>query len=160
MSGVSVMRDLLFEELETGVRTTGNLLAKVEPDQWSHQPRENMMSLLELARHLAQIPLIDLAILQEKEEAEVRSLEKETAYETAKELAALMERGFVELKGYMEALSDEDFLRQETRPFYADHASTQAKWLTEIVTHIFHHRAQLFNYLKELGHPVHMFDLY
>ncbi|SIT09231.1 DinB family protein [Kroppenstedtia eburnea] len=51
-------------------------------------------------------------------------------------------------------------LRRETRPFYADHALTQAKWLTEIVTHIFHHRAQLLNYLKELGHPVNMFDLY
>ena len=160
MSSVSVMRDLLLEELKTGLRTTGNLLDKVEPDQWSHQPQENMMSLLELARHLAQIPLIDLAILQEKEEAEVKNLEEETAYETAKELTALMERGFMELKGYMEALSDEDFLHKETRPFYADRALTQAKWLTEIVTHVFHHRAQLFNYLKQLGHPVNMFDLY
>ncbi|MEW9033951.1 MAG: DinB family protein, partial [Planifilum fimeticola] len=26
--------------------------------------------------------------------------------------------------------------------------------------HVYHHRAQLFQYLKQLGHPVNMFDLY
>lgn len=160
MSDVSLMRDVLLEELKAGVRTTRNLLAKIEADQWTYRPAENMMSLLELARHLAQIPLIDLAILQEKEEVEVKRLEKETEYETADKLTALMEQGLEELSRYMKSLTEEDFLHKETRPFYANHLSTQAKWLTEIVTHVFHHRAQLFNYLKQLGHPVNMFDLY
>lgn len=160
MSGISLMRDVLLKELETGVRTTRILLAKVETDQWAYRPAGNMMSLLELAHHLTQIPLIDLAILQEKDEVEVKRLEKETEYETADRLATLMEQGFEELSRYMKRLTEEDFLQKETRPFYADHPSTQAKWLTEIVTHVFHHRAQLFNYLKQLGHPVNMFDLY
>ncbi|PTX60828.1 putative damage-inducible protein DinB [Melghirimyces profundicolus] len=160
MPEVSVVRDLLLEELQTGVRTTKKLLDRVEPEQWSYRPKENMSSLLELARHLAQIPLVDLAILRERNEQEVKALEKETSFDTSEELGSLMDRGFRELNDYMKALSREDFLHKRTRPFYADHALPQAQWLTEIVTHVFHHRAQLFNYLKQLGHPVNMFDLY
>lgn len=160
MSDVSILRDVWLEELKTGVRTTQQLFSKIEPQQWSYRPRENMISLLELARHLALSPMIHLAILQEQSEEEVHSLEKTLNYQTAEQLSTLMEKGYHEVESYMKGLSTEDFLHKKTRPFYLDYASTQSKWLVEIVTHVFHHRAQLFNYLKQLGHPVNMFDLY
>jgi uncharacterized damage-inducible protein DinB len=60
-------------------------------------------------------------------------------------------------------LSEEEFLEKVTKPFYfpeEEKGHTQAKWLVEITTHAFHHRGQFFNYLKELGYEVNMFDLY
>jgi len=33
-------------------------------------------------------------------------------------------------------------------------------WLLDIITHSYHHRAQLFTYLKQLGLPVDMATLY
>ncbi len=60
----------------------------------------------------------------------------------------------------MSGLSEHDFLHKQSKPFYMEHGSTQAKWLVEIVTHAFHHRAQLFTYLKESGLAITMFDLY
>ncbi|MFC3781910.1 DinB family protein [Bacillus chungangensis] len=37
---------------------------------------------------------------------------------------------------------------------------TQARWLTETVTHLFHHRTQFFTYLKQTGRDVSMDNLY
>lgn len=71
-----------------------------------------------------------------------------------------MQKGFDAFQTYMTSLSDEDFLTKKTKPFYLDEGMTQSRWLTETLTHIFHHRAQLFNYLKQLGYDVNMFDLY
>lgn len=153
------MRDLLFGELGLGVRTTTALLKKVKESDWDYRPRENMRTLHELAHHLVMIPETDLAILQEKSEEEVQSIES-CELPDADSMSTAMEQGFEKLKSYFSSLSDQVFLDKETRPFYMDEASTQAKWLTEIVTHTFHHRAQMFNYMKQLGYDINMFDLY
>ncbi|QKG83347.1 DinB family protein [Kroppenstedtia pulmonis] len=160
MNEVNEVRRLLLEEAEMAVSTTERLLSKVKPEEWSYQPRENMMTLLQLARHLTQIPAVDLAILQEQSQEKIRQLEKKLSFHTAEDLASSMKKGYLELKEYMNSLDVETFLTEKTRPFYDKEGKSQAKWLTEIVTHLFHHRAQLFNYLKELGHPVTMSDLY
>ena len=75
-------------------------------------------------------------------------------------MAEAMEQGFGRLKDYFYSLSDSDFLQKETKPFYLEAGSTQAKWLVETTTHIFHHRAQMFNYMKQLGYEISMPDLY
>jgi len=149
--GTETLRELLLEELGAGVRTTKKLLARVRPGEWDFRPADNMRSLGELANHLAQIPFVDLAILQEKSEEEVRRLESEHASSDPEKLCEWMEEGFQSLCDYMRGLDEESFLTRRTKPFYADHGSTQAKWLVEIVTHVYHHRAQLFQYLKQLA---------
>lgn len=159
----SKLRDLLLSELYIAVRTTKELLKKVSEEDFSYQPTEKMRTLLEQANHLVQIPFVDIAIGQEKTEAEIRQLEKDLYSTDVIKLGDVMERGFHELKAYYESLSEEDFLEKVTKPFYfspdmAGH--TQAKWLIETTTHAFHHRGQFFNYLKELGKEVNMFDLY
>ncbi|SFS31125.1 DinB family protein [Marininema halotolerans] len=160
MTGTSAMRELLLEELEGMIRSTKGLLKKVEPNMWQYRPHENMRSLQELATHLTQIPFVDLAILQEKTEEEIRQLEQKLTHEQATEMAHVMDEGFLQLRNYMVHLEEEEFLTKKTKPFYLEQGSTQAKWLTEILGHVVHHRAQLFNYLKEKGASVNMFDLY
>lgn len=161
MQAVIEMKGLLLHELEHIVRTSSSLIGKISPGHWEYRPRENMRSLLELAQHLVSVPSVDLLILQEQGQPDIRRVEDEiNEARTAERLSAWMDKGFQDLKAYMEGLSEEDFLHKATKPFYLEQGSVQAKWLIEIVTHAQHHRAQLFNYLKELGYEVNMFDLY
>ncbi|MDH4617345.1 DinB family protein [Brevibacillus sp. AY1] len=155
------MKKYLFEELTLITNTTAGLIRKISAEDWTYQPRENMRSLLELVQHLVAIPAVDLLILQEKNQDEVRILEALFADDNDPEsLINRMTQDLDKLKAYMEALSDEDFLYKKTTPFYLPHGTEQAKWLIEIVTHAQHHRGQLFTYLKTKGYEVNMFDLY
>lgn len=161
MSAVFSIRDHLLHELEHGVRTTKGLVSRITPEQWDYRPKENMRTLLELTHHLVMLPATDLAILQEKQGPEFEKIEGDIKPVTDPErLGELMQQSYEALRQYMLSLSEEDFLHKATKPFYADISNVQVKWLIEIVTHLFHHRAQLFNYLKELGHDVNMFSLY
>lgn len=161
MHAVSMLRDELLAELELGIRSMEGLLKKVEEKDCTYQPAENMRNLEELARHIVSIPEIDLNLWQEKDEKTIRDLEsKYEKLESAKELIEAMNQGFQLFKTYMLSLSDEDFLTKKTKPFYLEEGETQAHWLVEEVSHLFHHRAQFFNYLKQLGYDINMFDLY
>lgn len=161
MNVAKEMKKFLFDELALITNTTAGLIRKISAEDWSYQPRENMRTLLELVQHLVAIPAVDLLILQEKSQDEVRSLEDVFARDRdAESLINRMTQDLDKLKAYMEALSDENFLYKKTTPFYLPHGTEQAKWLIEIVTHAQHHRAQLFTYLKTKGYDVNMFDLY
>lgn len=155
------MKTLLYDELELIVRTSCALMDKIKPEDLAYRPADNMRTLRELAEHLAAVPDVDLLILQEGTEEQVRALEAEFSKENGMQgLTERMRGGLARLRAYMDGLSDEAFLQRKTRPFYLEHASTQAKWLVEIVTHAQHHRGQLFTYLKIRGYEVNMFDLY
>ncbi|MED1862571.1 DinB family protein [Fictibacillus nanhaiensis] len=160
MNATASLTETLLEELYVVVRTTSQLLKKADPSVYDFRPVENMRTFLELANHLVQIPHIDLAILQEKSEQEIRQLEKKLSAENVTELTHVLEEGYHLTKSYFLSLSEEDFLKKETKAFYAEKGATQAKWLVEIVTHSYHHRGQLFTYLKQTNHDVNMFDLY
>ncbi|MCZ8518505.1 MULTISPECIES: DinB family protein [Paenibacillus] len=159
---MSHVQDLLFDEMELALSTTCGLIAKIKEDQWEFRPQEGMMSLIELVRHLVQVPALELAILQEKPEEEIRNLAMTIMHlRDAASLSDVMHRGVQELKRYMISLDEKDFLYKTTAPFFAKHHPVaQAKWLIEITTHLFHHRAQMFTYMKQLGLPVSMLDLY
>ncbi|UFJ42591.1 DinB family protein [Brevibacillus humidisoli] len=161
MSAVNEMKQMLFEELALIVRTSANLIRKVKPEEWNYRPVKEMRTLQELTEHLVAIPTVDLLILQEGSQVQVRQLESQfSAVDEAEQWIAAMERGVGELRAYMDSLSHDEFLHKMTTPFYLDHGTAQAKWLIEIVTHMQHHRAQLFTYMKQLGHEINMFDLY
>ncbi|RXZ79717.1 DinB family protein [Paenibacillaceae bacterium] len=159
---IKEVKTLLFAELAHIAQTSAKLIRKITPEHWNYRPRDNMRSLQELVHHLVSIPAVDLLILQERAEQDIHKLEATIAAadHDQEKLINWMESGMQDLKHYMAELSDDDFLHKQTKPFYLDHGSAQAKWLIEIVTHTQHHRAQLFQYLKEQGYEVNMFDLY
>ncbi|HEU5138404.1 MAG TPA: DinB family protein [Bacillales bacterium] len=161
MEAVNTLRNVLLDEMAVGVRSTNHLIGKVNDNDWDYRPAINMRTLKELAEHLVAIPEVDLGIMQEKAQEEIQKLEAQyEAIKSQNELGEAMNKGYEALKTYMTSLSDEDFLTKETTAFYLEEGTTQARWLTETVTHIFHHRAQFFNYMKQLGYDINMFDLY
>lgn len=158
---LDTLRDVIMHEMGVGVKSTTQLLQKVNVSDWEWRPVDNMRTLRELMNHLTAIPEIDLAIMNEQSEAEVRHLEAKYAeLESQEQLAQAMEVGLDLYKEAISSLTAEEYLTKETKPFYAEFTSTPAKWHVETLTHIFHHRAQFFNYLKQLGYEVTMFDLY
>jgi uncharacterized damage-inducible protein DinB len=160
MNAAVSITETLLDEFYVIVRTTNHLLKKADSSVYEYRPAENMRSFMELANHLVQIPHVDLAILQEKSEKDIRKIEKKLSAKNPAEQSHVLEEGYHLLKSYFLSLSEEDFLYKETKAFYAEKGMTQAKWLVEIVTHAFHHRGQLFTYLKQTNHDVNMFDLY
>lgn len=163
MNNQNKVTNLLFEELELAVRTSKKLILKINDDQWNYRPKENMRSLKELVHHLVSIPLADLTcLLLEKSEEEYRQIETDILDCNQPEiLGNLMEQNYQKLKVYIDSLSEDDLMNKRTKPFYYENEGyVQLKWLMEIVTHTYHHRAQLFNYLKQVDHDINMFDLY
>jgi uncharacterized damage-inducible protein DinB len=157
------LRETLLHEMETGVRTTCHLLDKAGDqltDWWNKSLRDGTRSLGELVNHLVQIPAVDLAILREQPEDEVHILEATLRTETAEELKRTITDGFAALSKYYEEMDEETLLTKTSKAFYAEEGATQARWLVETLTHLFHHRAQFFTYLKTFGLDIDMFDLY
>ncbi|WP_236634832.1 DinB family protein [Alteribacter lacisalsi] len=161
MNAADILRNDLLAELETGIRSMEGLLRKVEAKDWDYQPADKMRSLKELAKHIVSIPEVDLHIFQEKEQAAIQELEaKYDQLESGEDMIKAMHQGFEEYKAFYLSLSEQDFLTKKTKPFYLEEGETQARWLVEEISHLFHHRGQFFNYMKQLGYDVTMFDLY
>lgn len=161
MEAVQELKELLYAELEHIVTTSSRLIQKIDPADWEYRPRDTMRSLREIVQHLVSVPAVDLLILQEKSQEEVRRLEAKINADLDKDrLIGWMTTGLHDVKQYMDKLSDEEFLHRKTKPFYLENGSVQAKWLIEIIPHAQHHRAQLFTYLKVRDYEVNMFDLY
>lgn len=161
-ANVSHIRDLLFDEMELALTTSCALFAKIQPEQWDFRPHESMRSVVELAQHLATVPAVELAILQELPMEEAGKVAGSVGHlRDAGSLSEVMHSGVQALKSYMTSLDEADFLYKGTAPFFAKHHPVvQVKWLIEITTHLYHHRGQLFTYMKQLGLPVSMRDLY
>ncbi len=161
MSGVTQIRDHLLEELELAVKTGSSLIALIKDGEWDYRPQDNMRSLVELTHHLVAIPASDLAIMQERSESEVAQVENAAAgIRSPEELQARYESNLAAFKDYFLSLSEEELLGKTTKAFYAEEGMVQIKWLIEVVTHSFHHRSQLYNYLKQNGHELSFFMLY
>lgn len=161
MNGTLQIRDHLLNELETGVRTGASLIRLIPPEDWAYRPQDNMRSLVELVHHFIQITASDLAIMQEKSEAEVGVVENSlSGIEDIEKLEAILWGNLEAYKAYIVSLSEEELLNRSTKAFYMEHGHLQAQWQIETLTHVFHHRSQLYNYLKQQGHELNFFMLY
>lgn len=149
----------LFRELQGLRRSLAKLLPELPPHAEDWRPDDRMRTAWELANHLVQIPAVDTAIAQEKVQAEIQQLERELTTNTVEGLLAVWDRGIAAAETHFNALSPDQFETVETTAFYG-HGMKAKEWLLEIVTHTYHHRAQLFTYLKLKGRPVDMSYLY
>nr|WP_289039487.1 DinB family protein [uncultured Allobacillus sp.] len=161
MNQAAVLRNVMFEEIELCVRKTQSLLLQIKDTDWAFRPAENMRTLRELAIHLVSIPETDLYILKEEPLESVQELEnKYNLLQTATDMSVVFEEGYHALHEYMTSLTEEEFFTKKTKAFYMEDGHTQVQWLAEIQSHVFHHRGQFYNYLKQLQYDVSMADLY
>ena len=152
-------RALLLSELERIAANVSRMLALIKPEHYGYRPQDNLRTLLELANHLAQIPAIDLRILRGDKEPEIVRCESELRRESSSELRDVLREGVRDMANYFEHLSFDDYENGSGTAFFG-RTQTHAQWLLEAITHLYHHRAQLFMYLKLNGYDVNTRTLY
>jgi uncharacterized damage-inducible protein DinB len=152
-------RGLLLGELERITANIRRLFALIQPEHYGWRPRVDMRSLAELANHLAQIPSVDFSLLRGSSEEQIVALEKELARDNAEGWREVLATGAGELARYIEHLTHDEF-ENNSGTAYFGRTQTNAQWLLEIITHLYHHRAQLFTYLKLNGYAVNTHTLY
>ncbi|HWI65403.1 MAG TPA: DinB family protein [Symbiobacteriaceae bacterium] len=151
-------QDMLIE-MQFLRRSLARLLPELPPYTEDWRPRENMRSVWELATHLVQIPAIDLLILREGTESEVKSLEARLRSTTPAGLLAIFDEGLAEVERHFRGMPPEEFEEKIATSFHGFGMPVKA-WLVEIVTHSHHHRAMLHTYLKLMGRPVDQSYIY
>lgn len=159
-------RSMLLTELEFICRNCARLIGQLEPNMLRYRPQGaegvdlgKMRNLIELANHLAQIPSIDTAIFRGLPEEDIQRTERELWSDDVAAMKGVLRAGYEELHRFMEKLTVSEFETGSATAFYG-RTQTYAQWLLEVITHLYHHRAQLYTYLKLAGAPVEMRMLY
>ncbi len=160
MSGTLQIRSMMLADLHHVINSVLKLTDKIKMEDWDYRLSPEMRTLGETVQHLAAVPGADLLIMQEKGQEEVSAYEKSVAVQDIEKVKEFMVKGYRDLNMYMESLSVHAFLNETTKAFYAEAGVTQARWLLEVITHVYHHRAQMFMYMKAKGYDVSMADLY
>jgi len=149
----------LLEELRKITENCCRLLSLAREEHLDYRPQEGMRSLRELANHLAQVPAVDLTILKGATEKEVQEAERSLDRSDPAGWQEVLRDGQKELYRYIERLSLDEYENNSGTAFYG-RTQTNAQWLLEIITHLYHHRAQFFMYLKLNGYDVSTKTLY
>jgi uncharacterized damage-inducible protein DinB len=152
-------RDELLHQLNQVGQSVEGLFRLCPIDHLEFTPAKGMRSLLELGNHFAALPLVDLAILQGNPKQVTDTIEDALHGAGPEEWVEIFGRGIRAVAEYFEGLSGEEFEGRSTRAHYGT-AHSQSVWLLELINHIYHHRGQLFVYLKILGIPVDVEHLY
>jgi uncharacterized damage-inducible protein DinB len=152
-------RGLLLKELEKIVANCCRLSGMLRAEHLGYRPQQNMRSMLELVNHLSQIPAVDFRIMQGDTEEQIVALEDQLNREEPRDWHSVMRDGAAALARYIEHLTHDDYENASGTAFYG-RTQTNAQWLLEIITHCYHHRAQLFMYMKLNGYDVNTRTLY
>lgn len=151
------IKDFLLKELKQEAATTRKFLAIVPPGEFSWKPHEKSMSLLELARHTAELPNLIPAIIS-KDSLDLAAVERDSSdIKTAADLTALFNKAQKAAEEALLSIKEDDDLQPEWVFRFGDHIiSKTSKYeaLRNNINHTLHHRAQLSVYLRLLNIPI------
>jgi len=150
----------LVEYMDNRVRRCWRLLDKIPEDKWDWRPAEKMMTLGEVANHVATMLDIETAIFEGKLTQEgyaerVKAMEKNNKQDL---IAASRECHTRAMKFY-QAMSEEDF-ETETFTTPAGTTMTYKGGVLAELEHYTHHRSQLYLYLGLLGVELEPCDIW
>ena len=158
---------LLLNMLEHESNQTKFVLAAAKETDVNFSPKEELRPLIDLANHIAQIPLIDFKFysMEFKKFEEVQAMENELRKESIDELLLVYDQGIEKIKKFISKLSDEQLLENNLKVvlslFYQNgHEKSWSHYIPEITTHLAMHKMQLWMYLKLSGAPVSMWTYY
>ncbi|MDI2585937.1 DinB family protein [Psychrobacillus sp. NEAU-3TGS] len=142
----------VIKQLKYISKTIEQLFQYVDVEIQHRQPIANKMSVWEICVHLAQIPKADLLILEGYSEEQMTNyyyMNTPVSIDNAKNQFLA---GIQELIYLCEKLTKEQ-LEKNFMTYWKSEYST-AEWLMQIVTHLVHHRSQLYQYLLMLNRDV------
>jgi len=154
---------MLFDMLEHESKQVRFVLATAKDIDQKFSPKDEMRSLVDLANHIAQIPLIDYKFfnMDFDDFKQTQNLEKELHKDSIDEMLKVFDKGIAYIKEQFGELSDEQVLEKNKKPFYEDGPMKNwAHYLPTIATHLAMHKMQLWTYLKLAGASVNMYTYY
>jgi uncharacterized damage-inducible protein DinB len=148
-----VTRELLIGRLKALAESCTGLFEACPPSRLDWRPAPRVRSLQELGDHFAAAPLVDLAVMQGNPRQVTEAIEEALHGAGPADWTEVFERGVRAVVEFFGSLDDEAFASKMTRAHYGT-ARTPAEWLMEALSHVAHHRGQLYLYLRMLGAPV------
>jgi len=152
-------REQLLQQLTAVTQSVNDLFRLAPIHKLDFRPAPGVRSLLELGNHFAAVPLVDLAILQGNPNQVTDTIEETLHGAGPVDWVEIFTRGCRAVAEYFERMDEEEFETKLTRAWYGT-AKEQAVWLLEVICHIYHHRGQLYAYLRMLNVKVGVEHLY
>jgi len=140
-------RSQLLFQLKAVTQSITDIFRLCPVDRLHERPAAHMRSLLELGNHFAAVPLVDLAVLQSNPGQVTETIEETLHGAGPADWIEIFERGARAVEEYFESMPEEEFETRTSRAHYGA-AHEQAVWLLELIAHVYHHRGQLYIYLK------------
>ncbi len=155
--------EVLLYSFELEAKQARCVLNVIQDSDLKFTPGKDLRPLLDLANHLAQVPLIDPSLfdgeLNDVEKARAR--EKELNRSTVKEILAVFDEGVAAIQKRFLSMKETEFFAEALKPFYdSGPAKSWANFLPDIITHIAMHKMQIWMYLKLAGASVNMMTYY
>lgn len=152
------MSKAFLGEFDHEAGTTRRLLERVPDDKLDWAPHEKSMSLLELTRHMAEMPGWMRAVGgQDELDMEGFGDRPRPAIETTEDLLRVFDENVAIFRQEMEKLSDEDMMepwRLRTGDRVHFEVPRVGAIRTFVMSHLIHHRGQLSVYLRILDVPL------
>jgi uncharacterized damage-inducible protein DinB len=154
-----MMRELLMGQLLFLQKNLPFYLDVWPEGQNDWRPAPGFHTLFELGCHLCALPSMSAALLGGETDEEILAWDKPLDEGDAGDLRDLLDAGIFHLREVVKRLPDEEFAVQQVHTPWGPPV-TPAQHLLDLVTHMYHHRGQLHNYLRELGCAVSTQTLY
>ncbi|UTH13475.1 DinB family protein [Macrococcus equipercicus] len=150
----------IFSQIKFQVESIKELMHCVSFFSMEQEIYPGGRTCLELLRHIVLLPEADYRLSQGAAEEEIRQFyfywEKELT--TIEMLEARLDLSFIMLEDAYKELEQEDLVRR-SRSYWGT-AYSQTEWLLTILTHLSHHRSQLFSFLKVEGEDLRTIQLF
>lgn len=132
----SVLNQIYF-----GVKSTIDLMEKLEPSDLNVQPTENKLSIGQLLAHMVLICQADLLISDEASEEQMSNFYSSNPLQSLGEMKKALLSNFALLENRYLSYTEEE-LKQTTTSYWGV-SYTRFEWLVEISSQLYHHRGQL-----------------
>ena len=155
------LKDSLLAEFSHEMATTRRVLERVPEDKLSWKPHEKSWSMVNLATHIANLPVWSVMTIQQ--DALDLNPPGETGFtppsaaKSSQELLAFFDKNVADAQKAIEATNDAELLKPWTLLNAGQSVFTMPKIAvlgSFVVKHIVHHRGQLTVYLRLNDAPV------
>lgn len=143
--------DFLIEKLELNAKRTHKTVTSFPDSKWLNSPGNDLKTAKELFTHILVARwthfqfIKDLNVDREKFGVHIRRLAPKTPHDLIAEEQKMSE----EMISYFSGLSESDW--EAVFLGYGGHPETRLSFLTGIIEHEYHHRAQLLVYYRLFG---------
>ncbi|WP_144510696.1 DinB family protein [Bacillus sp. FJAT-22090] len=145
------MKDIL-NQLKFISHTIEQMFQHVDVKIVQEYPVAGKMSVWEVCIHLSQIPKADLLIQKSYTKQQMATYYKTNMPINVEDAKIQFITGIEELVSFFEELPQDQWSKRFTTYWGSEYS--RLEWLIQIVTHLVHHRAQLYQYLLLLDQDI------